>query len=84
MVQSAKGKEVWKATTQESFAKLRLAPGTYHYFVMKQNRVKRGKPETSASQRLQILDGTQRSSWRKLGRKAQDLVRDETVLMDLR
>lgn len=84
MVQSAKGKEVWKATTQETFAKLRLAPGTYHYFVMKQNRVKRGKPETSASQRLQILDGTQRSSWRKLGRKAQDLVRDETVLMDLR
>lgn len=84
MVQSAKGKEVWKATTQETFAKLRLPPGTYHYFVMKQNRVKRDKPETSSSQRLVILDGTHSSSWRKLGRKAQDLVRDETVLMDLR
>lgn len=84
MVQSTKGQDVLKVSTQETFARLRLAPGTYHYFVMKQNRLRRGKPETSSSQQLQVLDQSEKGSWKKLGRKAQELVRDETVLLDLR
>ncbi len=84
IVQSAKGKDVHKVSTQDTFAKLRLAPGMYHYFVMKQNRLKKGKPETSSSQQLQVLDKTAAGSWKKLGRKAHELVRDETVLLDLR
>jgi hypothetical protein len=85
MVQSAKDGNVLKVTTQETFARLRLEPGTWHYFVMKQSRVKRSKPMTSSSQQLQVLDkAIGSSSWRKLGRKAHDIVRDETVLLDLR
>jgi hypothetical protein len=83
-VQLEKAGKPLKIATQESFAKLRLAPGRYHYFVTKQNRLTRSPPQTSPSQQLLILDGSRASTWRKLGRRAHELVRDETVLLDLR
>jgi hypothetical protein len=73
-----------KVSTQESFAKLRLAPGRYHYFVTKQNRLTRSPPQTSPSQLLLVMDGSRPNGWRKMGRKAHELVRDETILIDLR
>ena len=84
VVQGGNGEEFLKLATQATFAKLRLPPGTWHYFVMKQNRVTRDAPVASASRQLRVLSRTTALEWRRLGRKAHDLNRDETVLLDLR
>ncbi|WP_141732897.1 hypothetical protein [Oligoflexus tunisiensis] len=84
VVQGENGKEYVKPATQETFVKLRLPPGTWHYFVMKQNRVTRDAPVASASRQLRVLDRTLAIQWRRLGRKAHELKRDETVLLNLR
>lgn len=83
-VQPENAGKVLKVATQESFARMRLAPGRYHYFVTKQSRLTRSPPQASSSQQLQVLDGSRTSAWRKLGRRAHELVRDETILLDLR
>jgi len=84
IVQGEKGQEIMKVSTQQNFATLRLPPGHYHYFVVKQNRLTRTTPEASSSQQLRVLGRTTVGSWQELGRKAHELARDGTVLLESR
>lgn len=83
VVQGEKSEEYLKVSTQQSFAKIRLPPGIYHYFVMKQNKATMNAPQVSPSQQLKVLDRHE-SSWDRLGRKAHESLRDSTVLLELR
>ncbi len=82
IVQSEKNGDVFKVSTQQNFATLRLPPGKFQYFVMKQNKITSVRTIASRSQSLQVSNRTDASSWKQLGRKIHEAQHDEIVLIE--
>jgi len=82
IVQSEKAVDIFKVSTQQNFATLRLPPGKFQFFVMKQNKITTSRTIASRSQSLQVTNRTDASTWKQLGRKIQEAQRDEIVLIE--